>query len=236
MFKHAVIMASVLVIAGAVTGCGTMKRWLGRSPAVGAPEMRWDRGNSTTNATSSVANTAAAKETEVERLAAENKGPAAPVVAYRLRSGDVVTIAIRAPQVENFEMVVDEYGNIKLPYIDTVQALGLTTAELESRIKRTYIDKKIYKMLTVNVFIPLRSYYVRGEVRQPGRFALTTGMTLVQAIATAGGFTDFADAGDIRILRGDKKLKFNVKDLEAHPEKDVDLETNDIIIVTRSFL
>ena len=91
-------------------------------------------------------------------------------------------------------------------------------------------------MLTVNVFIPLRSYYVRGEVRQPGRFALTTGMTLVQAIATAGGFTDFADAGDIRILRGDKKLKFNVKDLEAHPEKDVDLETNDIIIVTRSFL
>jgi protein involved in polysaccharide export with SLBB domain len=220
---------ALLAVAWLVLGVGCGTRSPVRPGGAAMPELRWEGDVGAEEG----AGAQAAKEREVERLAREMSE--SPTAVYRLKIGDVVSIAIRTPQAENFEMAIDENGNIKLPYIDIVSAVGLTPAELESRIKRAYIEGQIYKMVTVNVFVPLRSYFVRGEVRQPGRFPLTTGMTLVQAIAACGGFTDFADPRDVRVLRGDRRIRFNVRDMETNPEKDVSIEAGDVIIVTRRF-
>jgi polysaccharide export outer membrane protein len=155
--------------------------------------------------------------------------------SYRLRSGDSVVIHLRTVQLEQFEMVIDENGEVKLPHIGGIGAAGLTGSELENRIQKAYIDQKIFRYLTVNVLVPTRSYYVRGEVRAPGRYPLAGSVTVLRAIATAGGYTDFANTSDIRLTRGDQTTRLNGKDIERSPEKDIEVEAGDVIVVRRTW-
>ncbi|MCX7818182.1 MAG: polysaccharide export protein [Kiritimatiellae bacterium] len=161
--------------------------------------------------------------------------PSAGGAAYRLRPGDSVVVILRTVQSEQFEMVVDENGDIKLPYIGAVRAAGRTAREVEDQIQKLYIDGKIYRFITVNVLVPTRSYFVRGEVRNPGRFPLMGSVRLLQAIAAAGGFTDFADISDIRLTRGDKTYRLNGREIERNPEKDIEIEAGDTIVVKRTW-
>ncbi len=157
--------------------------------------------------------------------------------AYKLKPGDQIIIALRGiPQSEKIEDVIDEGGYITLTYIDRIRAAGKTTSELEQDIRQAYIDGKIYKNISVNVIVPGKSYYVRGEVKQPGRFPLPTGTTLVQAIAGAGGFTEYANPKKVFVIRGDTKMTVDVRDLEQNPHRDLELEAGDVIVVDRSFL
>jgi polysaccharide export outer membrane protein len=158
--------------------------------------------------------------------------------AYRLRPGDPLIIYLRGiyPRDEQIEQMIDERGFINLPHIDTVLAAGRTSSELEAEIQRTYIERKIYRQITVNVVMPSQSYYIRGEVQRPGRYPLVTGTTVLQAIAAAGGYTDYANPKNIRITRGGKVINVNARDLERRPERDVDVESGDVIVVPRSLL
>jgi len=161
--------------------------------------------------------------------------PSTGGASYRLRSGDTLIVHLRTTQLEQIESLVDENGDVKMPFIGTVRAAGLTASELEDRIQKDYIEKKIYRYLTVHVLVPTRSYFVRGEVRAPGRFSLIGSVTVLQAIATAGGYTDFANMSDVRLTRGDKTIQLNAKDIERNPEKDVEVEGGDTIIVKRTW-
>jgi polysaccharide export outer membrane protein len=80
------------------------------------------------------------------------------------------------------------------------------------------------------------SVYVQGEVKAPGPVKYAKGMTVVQAIAAAGGFTPVASARRVTVVRGDaaKKqvLKVNVNDIMSDPDaRDVSLQPNDVITV-----
>ena len=160
--------------------------------------------------------------------------------AYHLKAGDPIVIVLRGiPGVsggeQQIEDVIDENGSINLPYVSAVQAGGKTSTELEQTIQKTYIDQQIYRYITVNVAVPGRSYYVRGEIRQPGRFQLLSRVTVVQAIAAAGGFTEFANPSKVEILRGNQRIRIDVAEFEKHPERDKEIESGDVIIVQRSF-
>ena len=156
--------------------------------------------------------------------------------AYRLKSGDTIFVFLRGiPKEEKIEDVVDESGYVSLPYINRIRAGGKTCSEFERAIRNSYLDNRIYKEITVNVVVPMRGYFVRGEVKQPGRFPLLSGVTVVQAIATAGGYTEFANPGKVRILRGGNSFTVNVQELEKHPERDRVVEVGDVILVPRSF-
>ncbi len=160
--------------------------------------------------------------------------------AYRLKAGDPVIIYLRgiggiAGAEQQIEDVVDENGSVNLPYVGAIQAGGKTSTELEHTVQRAYIDQQIYKYITVNVVVPSRSYYVRGEIRSPGRFPLMSRVTVVQAIAAAGGFTEFANHSKVEILRGTQRIRVDVAELEKYPERDRELESGDVIIVQRSF-
>lgn len=163
--------------------------------------------------------------------------PAAEPYRYRLKYGDSIVINLRGVAgTVPIEERIDENGNIKLDYIGSVQALGKTSAELEDHIERAYLDQKIYRNLSVSVQLPMKSYFIRGEVLKPGRFSLLGGVSIVQAIATAGGFNDFANIKDVVIIRGGKNIRVSVKDIERNPSRDVQIEEGDVIVVKRSFL
>ena len=246
------MMASLVVAVGG-SGCGSMHWFKSKSGSEsGRPALRLDRaspygqmaaepgpaqpvktgktGKPEPAGSATGAHESKIPEAEVAALTSNN------AAAYRLRPGDSLVIAMRTPLQEQMESMVDEHGDIKLPFLGTVAAGGMTSSELENKIQKLYVDQKIYKFITVNVFVPLRGYFVRGEVRQPGRFQFISGLTLMSAIATAGGYTDFADRTDVVIVRGDKRIQVDCKELEKHPEKDIPLETGDTVIVSRSWL
>lgn len=158
-----------------------------------------------------------------------------PTVSYRLRPGDPVLISLRGiPESANYEFMIDESGMINLPYIPPIRASGLTASGLQRVIRETYIEEQIYRNVTVNVMMPAQSYFVRGEVRQPGRYPLTTGMTVLQALAAAGGYTEFANPRRVEIIRGGETMVENARSMEQNPEQDFELKANDVIIVRRS--
>ncbi len=161
----------------------------------------------------------------------------APVTGtgYRLRNGDPLIIQLRGiPESDNHELVVDDQGYINLPFIPPIRAEGLTPSQLQRLIQDRYIEERIYRQITVNVILPMQHYFVRGEVRNPGRFPLTAGMTILKAIAAAGGYTEFANPRRINIIRAGETMVENARQMEQNPEQDLDVRAGDVIIVPRS--
>lgn len=172
-------------------------------------------------------------------IAAKGTTESVSTGVYRLKIGDPVVVYLRGiPGVpggeQQIENVVGEDGSIPLPFVNNVNVLNMTATEAQEAIRRAYVDGQIYKQLTVNVIIPARSYYIRGEVRQPGRYPLVGTVTVLQAIAAAGGYTEFASYG-VEIVRGDRRMSLNMRQVEKRPELDMSIEPGDIIVVNRSF-
>ncbi len=155
---------------------------------------------------------------------------------YRIRQNDPIIIYLRGimPRDEEFQMIVNERGGVMLPFIGEVIALNKTASELEREIQRTYIEREIYRSVSVNVIVPSQSFFVQGEVRAPQRYQMIAGMTLMQAIASAGGYTEFADRRRVTLTRGGEVRTINMRDIERDPRLDVPIESGDVIRVPRS--
>lgn len=152
-----------------------------------------------------------------------------------LRSRDPVRIILRGPEQIEIEEVLDENGMVNLPNIGRVHLGGLTTSEAEDEIQSAYIDGGIYLRLTVNVISMARvrrdSFYVYGEARGPGRYDFTEGITLMQAIATAGGLTDDARASRVYIRREGRSTRYNLRPMLRGDGADVHLQPGDVITI-----
>lgn len=153
--------------------------------------------------------------------------------AYILKAGDPIAIQFSgANDLVPVEKVIDEKGEIGLLHIDRVKASGLTTSELEEKIETLYVEGKIYKSISVSVTMTAKTFYVQGEVNsKQGQFQLSSGTTLSQAIAAAGGYTPFADERKIKVRRGSTIIDVNMKDVEDNPLLDVAIEAGDVIYV-----
>ena len=155
---------------------------------------------------------------------------------YTLKVGDGVQVYLRGiPGAELIEELVDEQGMVTLPYINDIQAAGMSASDLERNIRQTYLDQDIYRNITVTVMVPTRFYFIEGEIRGPGRFQIMSATRVSQAIAAAGGYTEYA-SGQVLIWRGGKIFKNirNARRLDRKPEDDILLEPDDRIEVKRS--
>ena len=131
---------------------------------------------------------------------------------------------------QQLELTIDENGEINLLHIPKpIKAAGLTASQLEQVIEDLYTSGGIYKNVQVNVTMTAKVYYVHGEVNAPGQFQLVTGTTLMQSIAGARGFTPFANKKKVTITRYGKIYRYNTKDIEKDPSKDVKIEAGDVI-------
>ncbi|MBQ7251361.1 MAG: polysaccharide biosynthesis/export family protein [Kiritimatiellae bacterium] len=154
-----------------------------------------------------------------------------------LKPQDVVTVVLRGiPAPEQIEDQIDDEGNISLPLIGEVRAAGYNATDLEREIRRRYVDGRIYQNIAVTVIVPSRFYFIQGEVRAPGRYQLVQAIRLSQAIAQAGGYTEFAGKKATITRDGTvfKKVK-NTRKLNSRPDDDILLEPGDIVLIERSF-
>jgi polysaccharide export outer membrane protein len=161
------------------------------------------------------------------------------VTETRLRLGDQLQVRldtggqVAAQSVQQIEMTIDEKGEISLPLIGQVKAEGMTPGELQERIQANYVPR-FYVRCNVTVLVTARFFYVGGEVRGPGRYAWTEDVTMLKAINTAGGFTDYANRRKVDLIRGNKKTPVDFEELRHNPERDVSIQPGDSIWVPRS--
>lgn len=158
---------------------------------------------------------------------------------YRIGVEDVLGLVFwREPDMSG-DVTVRPDGNVTLPLVGAVKAVGLTPEELKAEI-----EKAAQKYLTeVNVSvvprqINSRKVFIIGEVRQPNAYPLGGPRTVLQVIAVAGGLNEYADGEHITIMReradGSKQtFKFNYKDVTKgkHLETNIQLQPGDTIIV-----
>jgi polysaccharide export outer membrane protein len=152
-----------------------------------------------------------------------------------LRLGQKVTIEfsdVPGPPV-SMSQTIREDGMINLPLGVTVKAAGLNRGELIERIQKEYVPK-YYKRLSVNVKSDELYFSVGGEVKNPSQRPYLGQTTVLQAIQSAGDYTDFANKKHIEVTRMNGK-KFTVNGLKAAQDRSLDLPIypGDRIIVPR---
>ncbi|NQT94741.1 MAG: polysaccharide biosynthesis/export family protein [Lentisphaerae bacterium] len=153
-----------------------------------------------------------------------------------IRHGDTLVVGLRGiPKREDVREVVDEDGAVTLPLLGAMKLAGLSTGEAEAAIEKAYVDGGIFRSLDVIVMAEREAYYVRGEVKREGRYSFVSEITLLQALAAAGGYTDYARS-TVKVIRDDHTLTFNVRRIERRKEKDPMVEPGDIIVVGKRII
>jgi len=142
---------------------------------------------------------------------------AATSADYRLAAGDKLRIEVYKDAQLSQSLQVRPDGKITLPLVGDLPAAGRTSIELRDAIAASLTD--YMKNPTVTVIVVETTpqvVYVTGEVTKPGPVTISGPLSILQALAMAGGFTDFANRKEILILRnepsGQKTLTFNYKD------------------------
>lgn len=154
---------------------------------------------------------------------------------YRLKPLDQVITTMRFPVQQSTEDVVDEKGSITLPLLGEVKAAGFTTSELETELAKRYVDGGFYKRVIITVLVPTLNYTISGEVYRPGRYEIRGTVTLVQAIAEGGNFTEFANKKKVQIIRGTQFIEKNYFDILSDPRQDIEILPRDSIRVPRGW-
>jgi len=157
---------------------------------------------------------------------------------YVIGPSDLLTINVwKEPELSR-TVAVRPDGKISLPLIDDIQASGLTPVALAAAIERELQQFMTNPTTTVIVQeANSQRVYVLGEVARPGAYPLVPQMTVLQALATAGGFREFANVKKIFVLRtvegNRQKYRFNYKDVISgrRPDQDIFLRSGDTIIV-----
>jgi polysaccharide biosynthesis/export protein VpsN len=133
---------------------------------------------------------------------------------YRLGVGDVIRIDVHNEPDLSLEVQLPVTGLFDYPFLGTVRAVGLTVAQLQSRLTQGLAGDYLVKP-AVNVrVVQYRPFYVRGQVRSSGGFPYVLGLTVEKAVTVAGGFTDRASLKNIYLIKEnatqDSKIKVNL--------------------------
>lgn len=154
-----------------------------------------------------------------------------------LRVGDSLTITFTDTPIPipNFDGKIREDGTITLTLNKTFTAAGKRPGDLEKEIRKCYVPD-YYKYMTVSVKqqTDTRWYYVNGEVKLPARQLYTSRITVLKAIATVGGFTDFANKKKVKLTRMDGRTQtVNCVKALDNPALDPEVYPGDTIHVRR---
>ncbi len=161
---------------------------------------------------------------------------------YHLGVGDVVTLRVYKVDSMSGDQTIDAGGQIDLPLVGDVQAAGLTTAELETRLKTT-LGAKYLTAPSVSVTLKSaiqRTVTVDGSVQQPGLYPVQPTTTLIQTIAMARGTADGANPRRVVIFRqisGQRMAAaFDLVNIRHGESPDPAVYADDIIVVDGSAL
>jgi polysaccharide export outer membrane protein len=180
----------------------------------------------------------ATAEPDKKPMADKKPATESPMVEaeYRLGPGDKLRIEVyKDPQLSQSVQIRPD-GKITLPLVGDLEATGRTALELRDSITTDLREYLTNPEVTVIVVEALASQvYVIGEVAKAGPLLMNGPTTILQALAMAGGFTDWANRKDVRVLRqgpsGLQTLRFNYNDAVDGLAKPFYLRAGDTIVV-----
>jgi polysaccharide export outer membrane protein len=123
---------------------------------------------------------------------------------YRLGSGDKVRILVYGEPTLSGDYAVSGSGKISFPLIGDVVAVDRTIREVQTDLEQKLANGYLRKPQVSAEMVTYRPYYMLGEVNRPGQYPYVSGLTVLQAVATAGGFTYRANNKRVYIRRGDQ--------------------------------
>ncbi len=174
-----------------------------------------------------------AAESAVAKAAPGGEDP-----GYVIGAEDELLISVWKESELTRSVPVRPDGKISIPLLNDVQAEGLTPVQLSTliteRLRKFIADPQVTVIVSA---INSRRIYIVGEVGRAGAFPMLPSMTVLQALASAGGFTQYADTRKIYVLReeGGRTMKFPFNYKEAlkglRPEQNIKLKPGDTIVV-----
>lgn len=174
-------------------------------------------------------------------VGAQEAQPVAPSrdgapVEYRIGPEDVLDIVVWNNAAISRAVPVRPDGKISLPLLNDVQADGLTPMELRDVLVKTLVEY----MPTPEVSVIVREVHsfkvsVIGEIKAPGRYEVKSRATVLDILAQAGGFTEFASRSRIVVLRSDRgklgRVAFNYNRVISGEQENFFLQPGDIVVV-----
>ncbi len=208
LLKMMIALLMVAVVTGCASGGGT--RQVASGQALPAPD--------TTNAS----------------------GAYEGVSDYRLGAQDLIEVSVFGVEELSKTVRVNSNGQISLPLVGGVMAGGRTIPELEADLAKKYAQGYLQRP-QVTIFVKefaSQRITMEGAVKNPGIYPLTGRISLLQAVAVAGGLDPLADLGGIVLFRQveGKKMAaaYNMRDLRSGRIEDPQLYGDDIIVVEQS--
>jgi len=133
---------------------------------------------------------------------------------YKIGAGDILDITIwKEPDLSREEVLVRTDGKISFLLLNDVQAAGLTPLEMKRNMEVGLKEFISNPFVTITVRSPAsQQVYILGEVLNTGEYPLTKNLTVLQAFALAGGFTEWASKKEIILMRkeGNKEKIFRI--------------------------
>lgn len=167
--------------------------------------------------------------------------PAVPVPAQALGPNDVFEVRVVGEDELTGSYRVSSDGTIAFPFCGKVAVAGRTAPEISERLTICLSDGYL-KNPQVTVFIKeanSKKVFVLGEVQKPGTFPYEDGMSVIQAITLAGGFTKLAAKNSVLVTRTtdgqEQRVKLAVDDIGAGKKENFYLQPGDIVYVAESF-
>ena len=169
---------------------------------------------------------------------------------HKLGPGDRVTYRVIEDQDEPRPLTITDSGDLEVPYLGLVHAAGKTSLQLAKEVK-TMLEKQLYYQASVIIAVELINktrvtgkVYVTGQVRNKGGYEIPAGETLTvsKAILNAGGFSDFSDKKNVRLIRksaqGKESFTVNVLNVweKGKLEEDLLVQPDDLIVVPARLL
>ncbi|CAN5273544.1 N/A [soil metagenome] len=159
----------------------------------------------------------------------------------QFKSGQKVDLRIAGVPGEDQLLISNVYtisgnGTLNLPELGELRVVGLTQGTLQQRIQDAYKQAQIFTNPTIIINVDsgdmtTRVITLTGEVERSGPIAYRSGITLLDAIGAAGGFTDYANQRNIVLMRNGRTTEHDYSSIASKPGQDIELKPDDKILV-----
>lgn len=140
--------------------------------------------------------------------------PVRTETSYKLGPGDKLRVITFGEERLSGEFTVNERGLVSLPLVGDIRAGGLTLESFSGEVKTALANGYLNNPRVSVEVLNYRPFYILGEVGKPGEYPFINGLTVINAVATAGGFTYRANIHRV-FVRGQNETKEHVESLTS---------------------
>lgn len=207
------------------------------NPAYGQVPSQGDQSSpssAASPATSQAADAAATAPAPAKGTAPAGGGAPVDSNTYKIGPSDVLNVSVWNEAPFSGQFAVHQDGKFTMPLVGDLDAGNKTPNEVQDVVAKALTKVMVRPLVTVTVqAVGSKRYYLDGQVPHPGEFQLVTPTTVFEAISRAGGIGEFANSKKIYVLRGDKRIFFNYKQVlkGKNMAQDIPLKPGDHIVV-----